>query len=446
MKFTFTRTLLAALCASAPLLAACDPATNPGFTFPTADGGALGGDGGASVAPDGGPVTADGGPVTAYQDCPAPGDGGVAASNLVSMNLQTGQIQKKVDLSCFAENTGYPRPASLASTQGKVYVALQDFDRFFTNFKNGKVVVIDPVTDRVLRKIELANKTNISDLRVGPTGLLYVVAQGTLGLDFPGFFADPGLSGGIDIIDPVTDTIVASIDDDLFGGNVTKLEVVSTTRAYAIIAKWDTTVIPKENKYLIKRFDPSAGTVEAAPVYAATGAFVSGMVYDAATGFLYVAEGDYVDPRVVAIRESTGVLDASRTTPLTLTPQSMDLYLHAGERKLVVAEPDFSGGVGAVQVIDVTRTPPLVAVTAPEPVSSDPVVRVQSIPGTLPNVPTAFVINRFGADNIQWLDPTAGFATRRIGGVPAQWSTGNGSNPQDALPVSPTKLYVTLQQ
>ena len=48
-----------------------------------------------------------------------------------------------------------------------------------------------------------------------------------------------------------------------------------------------------------------------------------------------------------------------------------------------------------------------------------------------------YVINRFGQDNIQVLDPARGFATLR------QFSVGNGSNPQDLCIVSPTKAYVT---
>jgi hypothetical protein len=48
-----------------------------------------------------------------------------------------------------------------------------------------------------------------------------------------------------------------------------------------------------------------------------------------------------------------------------------------------------------------------------------------------------YVVNRFGQDNIQVVDPAAGFATLR------QFSVGNGSNPQDIACVSPTKAYVT---
>jgi hypothetical protein len=48
-----------------------------------------------------------------------------------------------------------------------------------------------------------------------------------------------------------------------------------------------------------------------------------------------------------------------------------------------------------------------------------------------------YVINRFGADNIQILDPGNNFGTVR------QFSTGNGSNPQDVVVVRPDKMYVS---
>ncbi len=48
-----------------------------------------------------------------------------------------------------------------------------------------------------------------------------------------------------------------------------------------------------------------------------------------------------------------------------------------------------------------------------------------------------YVVNRFGQDNIQVIDPAQGYATIR------QFSTGNGTNPQDICFVSPTKAYIT---
>ncbi len=48
-----------------------------------------------------------------------------------------------------------------------------------------------------------------------------------------------------------------------------------------------------------------------------------------------------------------------------------------------------------------------------------------------------YVVNRYGQDNIQVIDPAQNYATIR------QFSTGNGSNPQDIAFVSPTKAYVS---
>ena len=48
-----------------------------------------------------------------------------------------------------------------------------------------------------------------------------------------------------------------------------------------------------------------------------------------------------------------------------------------------------------------------------------------------------YVVNRFGQDNIQVIDPAAGYATIR------NFSVGNGTNPQDICFVSPTKAYVS---
>lgn len=48
-----------------------------------------------------------------------------------------------------------------------------------------------------------------------------------------------------------------------------------------------------------------------------------------------------------------------------------------------------------------------------------------------------YVVNRFGQDNVQVIDPAQGFATVR------QFSTGAGSNPHDIALISPTKAYVT---
>jgi hypothetical protein len=359
------------------------------------------------------------------------------------MNPQNGQILRTLDLSCFAENPDrLPRPFVMAQARGKVYVALQDFDQSFSHHGTAKLVVLDPTEDRVQRRIDLPGRKNVSDLRLGADGLLYVATQGILGLEFTGFTVESELSGGIDIVDPASDQVVGGIDDDAFGGNVTLIEPVSSARGYAVIAVFDTQGSPRENRYHLKAWSPGARSGSAASLYASPGSFINGIQFDAASGCLWIAEGSFSSPRVRALRQGDSTLDPSRDIPLALTPQGMALYSAGAARVLVLAEPDFAGGVGVVQTVDVAGPAPYAAITRSDPISSDPVVRVTQPPD---GAPLVFVVNRFGADNLQWLDPQSGFATKRIGGTAAQWSTGNGTNPQDVLAVSETKVYVTLQ-
>jgi hypothetical protein len=62
-------------------------------------------------------------------------------------------------------------------------------------------------------------------------------------------------------------------------------------------------------------------------------------------------------------------------------------------------------------------------------ISSDPVARCYG--GLI------YVVNRYGYDNIQVIDPAQGYVTVR------QFSVGNGTNPQDIAFASPSKAYVS---
>jgi DNA-binding beta-propeller fold protein YncE len=86
---------------------------------------------------------------------------------------------------------------------------------------------------------------------------------------------------------------------------------------------------------------------------------------------------------------------------------------------------DFSTGCAS----QVTLGPPRTAQSCVELLSSDPVARWAF--GKI------YVVNRFGFDNIQILDPGNGFQTE------FQFSVGNGTNPQDIAVLSPTKAYVS---
>ena len=91
---------------------------------------------------------------------------------------------------------------------------------------------------------------------------------------------------------------------------------------------------------------------------------------------------------------------------------------------ILVSTTDFSSG--STSSIDLGTAVPTSNV---ESIHSDAVIRYYN--------GLAYAVNRTGADNIQILDPCDNFDTVN------QFSTGNGSNPQDIVFISPTVAYVT---
>lgn len=98
--------------------------------------------------------------------------------------------------------------------------------------------------------------------------------------------------------------------------------------------------------------------------------------------------------------------------------------IDTGAHRAFVLTTDFS--TGALSVIDLDTRQVAVNVAS---VHSDATLRVH---GSL-----IYVVNRFGQDNIQIIDPARNYATVQ------QFSTGNGSNPQDIVIVTATRAYVS---
>ena len=99
----------------------------------------------------------------------------------------------------------------------------------------------------------------------------------------------------------------------------------------------------------------------------------------------------------------------------------------AAQSRAYVVTTDFqSGGLSAIALANRAVTPDVAVL------HSD--ARARWASGRL------YVLNRFGQDNVQVIDPAQNYATVR------QFSLGNGANPSDIVVVSPTKAYVSLYQ
>ena len=98
------------------------------------------------------------------------------------------------------------------------------------------------------------------------------------------------------------------------------------------------------------------------------------------------------------------------------------------QRRYLVAGTSF-GVTGTISLVKVRYNTEFLVDKNLEAVSGDPIV-TSSAGGV-------FVVNRFFFDNIQILDPATDFTTAH------QFSTGNGSNPHDALAVDANRIYIT---
>jgi DNA-binding beta-propeller fold protein YncE len=208
----------------------------------------------------------------------------------------------------YARNADHlPRPDQILLHDGLLYVTLQDVNRSFTEFLNGRVAIIDPASRTVTGVIDLHGQNPFESLEYSSeTGRIYVGLAGI----FPGLKAQ-SLTGGVEAIDPASGLSTGLVvDDDDLGGNVSGMAIVSATRGYAVV-----TDLSFRN--YLKGFDPETGVVTGTVLE--TTDRLSAIVAD--DGWLLVAVGSFVDPRLLVLDGATLRLLASLS--LRLPPQSV---------------------------------------------------------------------------------------------------------------------------
>jgi len=130
---------------------------------------------------------------------------------------------------------------------------LQEIDRTFTLFGEGKLAVIDPLLDEVVGSIPLGGKNPgaIELLRgTDDRWRLYVAMAGI----FPGL-QEQELSGGVAVVDVAARVLERyALDDDDAGGNVGALAMVSERLGYVVVTD-------EEFVNRVLAFDPETGGV-----------------------------------------------------------------------------------------------------------------------------------------------------------------------------------------
>jgi hypothetical protein len=167
---------------------------------------------------------------------------------------ESGRILESIPLESLAENPdGTPRADSLVLADGTLFVALQDIDRTFTKFAEGKLAVIDPVQDEIAGVIPLGglNPWAIEPL-TGADGKLriYVSLAGI----FPGL-QQQSLSGGVVVVDAGARVLERwALDDDVVGANFGDLAMHSEALGYVVASD-----ASFQNRVLA--FDPASGAL-----------------------------------------------------------------------------------------------------------------------------------------------------------------------------------------
>jgi len=224
-----------------------------------------------------------------------------------------GRTLGSIDLSGLATNSsGTPRADGLALAGGLVFAGVQNIDASFTEYGPGIVAVIDPATDTVLGSIRMEGVNPFGAPSAHPTSgdLYYAMAgvfQGSLPRD---------LSGGIEVIDPVTLTTRGLlVDDDALGGNVSS---VALARAGSKVLGY-CVVTTASGANMVRAFAADTGAVLAGAIFQSPSVLPE--VVSDGDGYILVPEHDLTDPRLVVIDATTGQVVAAPR--LSLPPFSI---------------------------------------------------------------------------------------------------------------------------
>jgi len=150
---------------------------------------------------------------------------------LLVVNPNTGEEQKRIDLSSFADSDGFPEPTQMVIVDNVLFITLQKLDRnTYQPAENGAILMIDTLNDSIIGSITLSGQN--------PYDMAYSDSMGKLIISETGSFNDL-TDGGIETIDLGTrqpSGFILSEED--FGGNITDFAMKpSSSQGYIIVAE-----------------------------------------------------------------------------------------------------------------------------------------------------------------------------------------------------------------
>lgn len=190
-----------------------------------------------------------------------------------------------IDLSSFADaSTNLPRMMAAKVWNGKLVVPVQHLDKNWTATDSSLVLVIDPDTKKVEKRIALPfNNPEGVDLRGDMLALACLGGYGTK--------PDAGLV----VVDLAKGAVSVAISGDSLGGDPARVAFTSNDRVWAAL------MLVKHPNYKVVPVDLAAKKVGAAFEEASS---VGDVVFDGAS--LWVANHDDASPKVYRVDPATG--------------------------------------------------------------------------------------------------------------------------------------------
>jgi DNA-binding beta-propeller fold protein YncE len=175
-------------------------------------------------------------------------------NDVAVISAADGSILGRIPLEALAENRdATPRADRIVAAAGALFVGLQDIDRTFSRYAEGKLAVIDPATLGILGMIPLGGKNpGVLSVVVDGNGKtrIYVALAGI----FPGLLPRE-LSGGVVVVDADQRGVErVALDDDAAGGNIVSLAMVSAELGYVVVND-------AQSLNHVLAFDPATGSI-----------------------------------------------------------------------------------------------------------------------------------------------------------------------------------------
>lgn len=147
--------------------------------------------------------------------------------DLICYNPGTGEVTgKKISLGLYTPSGATtPKMSEAICYSNKAFIGMQMYSDDFKSFLDtGALAVINTVNDSVEKKVVL--KKNNPQGMCTHNGILYCACIGDYGI----------MDGGIVSVDLVTESVIKSVEENVLGGDVSDVLIISESKGYAIVS------------------------------------------------------------------------------------------------------------------------------------------------------------------------------------------------------------------